>query len=301
MNKPSILIMAAGMGSRYGGLKQLDEIGPHGETILEFSLYDAIQAGFGKVVFIIRKSFEREFKLRFSERWRNHIQIEYAYQEINPVLPGMNNNIKREKPWGTGHAVLCARPFINEPFAVINADDFYGRRAFEKMAAFLRNKCQPDAFCMIAFELGKTLSPNGSVSRGVCKVDENGLLSKIQEVSGIEKRGQAYRCASETQITLSDQTPVSMNFWGFHPDFFHSLQHGFLNFAKQNRDQSRAEFYLPSHVFHLIQQGKAKVHTQSSPDSWYGITYSQDKPLVREATSKLIQQQIYSSPLWNAL
>jgi len=298
MTCPTILIMAAGMGSRYGGLKQLDEIGPSKETILEFSLFDAIAAGFKKAVFVIRKDFEEEFRSRFGTRWEHKINIEYVHQELNPYCPWLTHQAKREKPWGTGHAVLCAESIIQEPFAVINADDFYGRLAFQKMSDFLQSKCDDATYGMVSFQLGKTLSPNGPVSRGVCTLDSSDRLKSIHEISGIQDLNGRVENQTFPEWVLNLNSPVSMNFWGFHPKFFTSLKEGFIEFTAANQGNPRAEFYIPTLVFQLINEGKANVQCYSSPETWHGITYREDRQSVDSAMRRLVEMGIYPSPLW---
>lgn len=298
--KPTLLIMAAGMGSRYGGLKQLDQVGPGGHTILEYSLFDAIQAGFDTVVFVIRRQFESEFKHQFVDRWQSQIDCRLAFQEQE--LPWPDLNTVREKPWGTGHAVLAARDQISNPFAVINADDFYGRDAFLKLAKFLQTTCNPHHFGMISFSLGQTVSPHGTVSRGVCEIDDTGHLRGITELGGIQIQSSSQNTASFMNTTdpsreLKAQTPVSMNCWGFHPDMFDSLETQFKEFAATNRNKSKAEFYLPSHVFDRLRAGEIDVSCYPTQAKWYGVTYREDRKEVERALNQMTEEGLYPSLL----
>ena len=258
--KPTLLILAAGMGSRYGGLKQVDGVGPGGEPIIEYSVYDAIRAGFGKVVFVIRKDIEQAFREKFGDKFEDNIQVEYAFQAVNTPIEGIAELPEREKPWGTGHAVLVARHLIHEPFAVINADDYYGISGFKDMACFLKNDCAPDHYAMIGYQLDKTLSEAGHVNRGICTVDENGLLTDVVERHRIHQTatGIYYEENSETYL-LSGEALVSMNFWGFHHHVFDEIRRQFLDFVEENRDNPKAEFYIPTVVNQLIQSGKVRL------------------------------------------
>jgi len=297
--KPTLLIMAAGMGSRYGGLKQLDEVGPSGETILDYSLHDAIQSGFKRVTFVIRREFEEAFKNRFLARWDKHIQASFAYQELSPDLPWLKTPVERKKPWGTGHAVLCASDQIDQPFAVINADDFYGIEAFRRMGEFLSLKITPTHFGMVHFQLGNTLSPFGPVSRGVCALDDQSKLVSIQEIAGIEQAREQIVNITDENLKLDSKTPVSMNFWGFHPRFFHSLRADFKEFTQTHLHDTAAEFYLPAHVFKLLQQKSIEVTSFPSSQKWYGITYRPDREFVVQSLKKMTGDHQYTSPLWN--
>lgn len=297
--KPTLLVLAAGMGSRYGGLKQVDALGPHGEGLIEFSVFDAIRAGFGKVVFVIRENIEDVFREKIGNDLEGHIEIRYAFQEINTPVPGVTDLPDREKPWGTSHAVLVARDVIHEPFAVINADDYYGISAFQAIGDFLRERCTPTHYGMIGYPLRNTLSDYGSVSRGVCETDENSFLTsvverhKVQRENGTisyEENGQRHR--------LRDDALVSMNFWGFHPSVFEHMRMHFIEFVQENRDNPKAEFYIPLVVNRLIQEGKIRLSVLPNEEQWYGVTYQEDKPLVQEAFRKLTGEGRYPSPLW---
>ena len=288
--------MAAGMGSRYGGLKQLDQVGPSGETILEYSLYDALLAGFKKVVFVIRKDFESEFRSRF-KRWESNLDMRFVYQDVNPELPWMKNPIQREKPWGTGHAVLVASREIQGPFAVINADDFYGRDAFTQIAGFLKTTCTQTHYGLVSFLLGRTLSPHGPVSRGVCSFDKKNSLLGIAEIQGIQILNGSFVNDTEPSRKLSTSTPVSMNFWAFHPSIFKTLEKDFQSFTLENTLNAKAEFLLPTHIFDLLKTDKIQVSGFSSAEYWYGITYRQDRDHVHAALDKMVQAGFYPSPL----
>lgn len=299
--KPTLLILAAGMGSRYGGLKQIDPIGPKGEALIEFSIYDAIRAGFGKVVFIIRSSIEDAFKEKLSNKFEDRIQIEYAFQEYDSPIEGIDEFPHREKPWGTAHAVLVARDKINEPFAVINADDYYGIDAFKTMADFLVDQCHPNLYNMIGYKLENTLSDNGTVNRGVCDMDENSFLTDVNErlkVRRVDNHAE-YLDDDETLKPLPLDSLVSMNFWGFHHNIFERMHKEFVEFVEENKDKPRAEFFIPLVVNSLIEEGKTKILVQSSNDQWYGITYKDDKPAVEVAFEKLIKEGAYPAEgLW---
>jgi hypothetical protein len=297
--KPTLLILAAGMGSRYGGLKQIDPLGPNGETIIEYSIYDAIKAGFGKVVFVIRESFADAFKAQFSGKFDGQIEIAYAYQDVNTPVEGITDLPEREKPWGTMHAVLVAHEVINEPFAVINADDFYGADGFHQVADFLKNRCTPDTYTMVGYVLRNTLSLNGHVSRGVCVGDADNCLAKIDERTKIHwENGKVVYQDGETKHEVDPNSVVSMNFWGFHPNIFEKARHMFIDFVRENRDNPKAEFFIPLVADNLIASGDAKFPILTSNDLWYGVTYQEDRPEVVAAFQKLTAEGRYPSPLW---
>jgi dTDP-glucose pyrophosphorylase len=298
--KPTLLILAAGMGSRYGGLKQIDGVGPNGETIIEYSIYDAIHAGFGKVVFVIRPDIEQAFKETISNKFEDKIEVAYAFQETNTPIEGIDRFPDREKPWGTAHAVLVARDQINEPFAVINADDYYGTSGFQTMAKFLTHDCKPDLYSMIAYIVQNTLSDNGTVSRGVCEMDENNHLTDVVERFKVHRdRGKVF-CQDDdgNKLEISDQSLVSMNFWGFHPDIFEVMRNDFIQFVADNEEKPKAEFFIPLIVNSQIKSGAAKVAVLPNDQKWYGVTYKEDKEAVQKAFQKLTDQGIYPSPLW---
>ncbi|MEQ1747298.1 MAG: nucleotidyltransferase [Saprospiraceae bacterium] len=283
--QPTLLVLAAGIGSRYGGLKQVDGIGPKGEAILEFSIKDARDAGFGKVVFVIRKDIEDEFRSRLGHKIEQQIPVEYAFQEMDAALDWLPQVPYREKPWGTGHAILVARDNVSEPFAAINADDFYGADAFQGMADFLRNECAPDRYGMVAYQLGNTLSENGAVSRGVCSVGPDGFLDEVTERTKITRfpQGICFADESGSQHLLADDTPVSMNFWGFHPGIFPELDSQFRAFVHDNLERPKAEFYIPTVVNNLLHTGKVRVRVKTCDSQWYGVTYPADKGTVQAA------------------
>ncbi len=288
MQKPTLLLLAAGMGSRYGGLKQLDGVGPNGETIIDYSVYDAIRAGFGKVVFVIRESFAEEFKEKIGAKYKGKIEVDYAYQSMDVQVPGLTEIPKREKPWGTGHAVLVAKDVINEPFAVANADDFYGASSYKAMGDYLSSRVASRQYSMVGFELGKTLSPNGTVSRGVCATNDNAFLETVLERKKISKDEHGvFDMEDGKRVDISEAVPVSMNLWGFHPDFFEVLENHFNDFVKTHFDQPRAEFYIPLVVNDLLQQKLATVEVLPTSSQWYGVTYQEDKPTVQAALQML--------------
>lgn len=297
--KPTLLILAAGMGSRYGGLKQLDEVGQAGEAIMDYSIYDAIKAGFGKVVFVIRRDFEQEFKDKIGSRWEGKVQVEYAFQGPDTYVPAVAGQVERAKPWGTGHAVLVAKDMVNEPFVAINADDFYGYAGFEKMAKFLKNDCQPTHYAMVGYVLRNTLSENGAVSRGVCSMDESNLLRTVTECTGIEETpdGIFYNGENGKQ-SLSGDALVSMNIWGFHPHIFELLQTGFNEFVAKNASNPKAEFYISSYANDLINNGTATFEVLPNDEKWYGVTYREDKEMVQAAFAEMTAKGVYPVGLW---
>ncbi len=299
--KPTLLILAAGIGSRYGGLKQADSIGPSGESIIEYSIFDAIRAGFGKVVIVIRKSIEQDFKEKIAGKFDGKIKVEYAYQEIDSPIEGIEKFPERKKPWGTGHAMLVAKDLIHEPFLVINADDFYGFTAFQKMGDFLTRRCTPTHCGMVGYLLKNTLSENGSVSRGVCEVDEKDHLTGVTERTKIlkdEKDNHIYYYEEDRQTHLPDNTIVSMNFWGFHPNVFEVARKMFVDFVKENQDNSTAEFYIPKIANSLIENKIADLTVMTTRDQWYGVTYQEDKQTVQNAFWALTTIGAYPSSLW---
>lgn len=300
--KPALLILAAGMGSRYGGLKQLDPIGPSGETIIDYSVYDAIRAGFGKVVFIIKESIEEEFKEVFVERLRDRVQIDYVFQETWMVPEGTHIPDTRSKPWGTGHAVLMADGHIDEPFAVINADDFYGRGAFQALADYYAGWTpeRRDDYCMVGYQVAKTLSEHGSVSRGICRADGKQLLLDVVERTNIRRAesGISWFDAAGNATSVPEDTLVSMNFWGFTPSFFGYLRAGFVDFINRNVHDIKSEFYIPSVVNDLIITGRATVKVLLSDDQWFGMTYREDRQQVVAGIRELIDAGVYPENLW---
>lgn len=296
--KPTLVILAAGMGSRYGGLKQIDGVGPNEEPIIEYSIYDAIRAGFGKVVFIIRRDIEEAFKAKFAGKFEDKIAVDYVFQEKESFVPAGTDTAYREKPWGTAHAMLVAAPAVNEPFAVINADDYYGVEAFRTIHRFLTTECTPDHHAMVGYILRNTLSDHGTVNRGVATAD-NGYLSGVVERLKIGHRNGAVSYLEEdTPHELAIDSVVSMNFWGFHPAIFQQTERMFHDFVANTAGQPRAEFLIPEVVDELIRAGEAKVSVLTSEDRWYGVTYKEDKPMVVDAFKTLLDNDTYPNQLW---
>ncbi len=284
--------MAAGMGSRYGGLKQLDKVGPNGETIIDYSLHDAIQAGFTKVIFIIRRDFEDQFKLQITNKYLGKFAVEFAFQDIDDLPNGFSCPSGREKPWGTGQAILSARNLINEPFVVINGDDYYGQESFKVIADYYNNGGAQ--FSMVAFRLDKTLSDFGAVTRGVCNV-ENDKLDTVVETENLEKKGNYI--STDRDIALDGSEPVSMNMWGFTPSLFNYLYEDFVNFLNDEGGELKSEFLIPTVINNLVQNNQEEVYVLRSNASWFGVTYKEDKPFVINKIQELIHSGIYSSPL----
>tara|TARA_B100001758_G_C18312986_1_gene558893 strand:+ start:127 stop:1026 length:900 start_codon:yes stop_codon:yes gene_type:complete len=298
--KPALLILAAGMGSRYGGLKQIDGIGPNDEPIIEYSIYDAIKSGFGKIVFVIRKEFNEAFRSRF-DKFRDKVRIEYVYQEVNIKIPGLDN-VERKKPWGTSHAVLVAKDVIHEPFAVINADDFYGARSFNLIADFLNRDCSPSTMAMIGYTLCNTLSEHGTVNRGVCKLDSNNNLIEVVERIKIANQGNTvnYNIGTEEPLgTLEKNSNVSMNYWAFHPSIFSAIEKGLHDFMRANSDNPTAEYYIPNVITDMIARGEIVVRVIPTDDNWFGVTYKKDKPIAVTTINQCILEGIYPKNLWD--
>lgn len=304
MSEPVLVVMAAGMGSRYGGLKQIDPVGKNGEIIIDYSLYDAVHAGFKEVIFIIKREIEEDFKEIIGNRMSKILHVRYAYQAIDDIPEGFLIPDGRVKPWGTGHAVLACRDLIDAPFAVINADDYYGREAFQKMYDFLSSVQDNEKYQygMIGYNLKNTLTENGHVARGICTV-ENGRLSNIVERTHIEKRdGKAqFTEDSETWTAIPFDSVVSMNLWGFTPSIIRELQGQFSAFLNRElrEDPLKAEYFLPTVVNNLLQNKKASVRVMTSKDKWYGVTYRLDKPVVEKAIAELIAAGVYPEKLWD--
>jgi len=299
-NKPTLVILAAGMGSRYGGLKQMDAFTPEGDTIIDFSIYDALHAGFGKFVFIIRKSFEKEFKTIFNKKLKGRAEVVYVFQELDSI-PKKYQNSDRKKPWGTGHALLMAKDVVKENFAVINADDFYGKEAFKVMAKVLSETDEESYnFNMMAYLLKNTVSDYGFVSRGECQVDENGYLTDVTERTHIERiNGKLMRKDDDGNfIYIDEDTVVSMNFWGFTPKYFEFGTTLFEEFLQENANKLKAEFFIPLIVNEILKSGSATVEVLKSNAKWFGVTYKDDKEIVQAAIEKLRNQDIYPSNLW---
>ena len=298
--KPTLYILAAGMGSRYGGLKQLDGLGPNGETIMDYSVYDAIRGGFGKIVFVIRESFEADFREKVISKYENNIPVEVVFQAIDALPAGIQCPEERTKPWGTNHAVMMAKDVIKEPFAVINADDFYGRESYAILADYLTAlEGKENDYCMVGYRVGNTLSESGSVARGICSTDDNSLLTSVVERTQIERiDGMVQYKEDDTWVEIEDNTPVSMNMWGFTPDYFAHSEAFFVEFLKENIDNLKAEFFIPLMVNELITNGTVKVKVLDTPSRWFGVTYANDRQAVVEKINALIQQGQYPSKLW---
>lgn len=290
MNKDiTLIVMAAGMGSRFGGLKQIAPIGKNGEILLDYSVYDAVKAGFNKVVFVIKHAIEQDFRTVTAKHIEKMVKTEYVFQEIDELPEGFTCPADRTKPWGTAHAVLCCKDVVHEPFAVINADDYYGKTAFTHMADFLRNNDKD--YCMVGFRLANTLTENGSVSRGVCEIENDELKSvtertKIVDCKYTEDDGK-------TWIEMSPDTVVSMNLWGFMPDLFKYAADGFVDFLKEKIDVPKSEYFLPSVVSKLIESGEKRVKVMVAEDKWYGVTYKEDKDMVSAALNKMADAGLY--------
>lgn len=301
--KPTLLILAAGMASRYGSMKQIDAFGPNGETIIDYSIYDAIKAGFGKVSFIIREEFADAFKAIFEPKLQGKIETDYVYQGTDLRKYGIDKDIARAKPWGTAHAVLEAHAQINEPFCVINADDFYGYESFEKMAKFLTSEVSDTQFSLMGYQVDKTLSDHGTVSRGVCAVNNEGNMTEINERTQVyfktidgEKKVFYEEGGTETEIPRN--TRVSMNFWGFTPAVFQETKKLFVDFVEANQDNPKAEFFIPLVADKLIQSGKASFKVIPTSEEWFGVTYKEDKPIVQASISALVENGVYPEKLF---
>jgi len=298
--KPTLLILAAGMASRYGSMKQIDGFGPNGETIIDYSIYDAIKAGFGKVVFIIKEEFVENFKSIFEPKLNGKIETDYVFQNFDIKQFGIDEEIERAKPWGTAHAILSARNTIKEPFCVINADDFYGLDAYQKMVDFLNNDVNGSNYSMIGYEIGKTLSEYGAVSRGVCKVDGAGNLEEIVERTKVFTEGEhiVYE-EDEKTYPLDVDTRVSMNFWGFTPEVFKTTEELFRTFALDNKENPKAEFFIPLVAEHLVKSNTAAFKVIPTDSKWFGVTYKEDKPIVQASIDQLVKDGKYPDNLWS--
>ena len=297
--KPTLLVLAAGMASRYGSMKQIQSFGPSGETIMDYSIFDAIRAGFGKVVFVIRKDFEENFRKIFEPKLNGKIATEYVDQQLDSFTNGFAVPAERKKPWGTAHAVLCAKDVIKEPFAVINADDFYGRDAFEKAAQFLTGEVSPKKYCIIGYDLDKTLSEHGTVSRGVCEVNNEGELVSIHERTKIYREGDdiVYE-ENDGKHTVPSDSKVSMNFWGFDPAVFPFIEELFHAFLRDNAADPKAEFFIPLIGDAFIQKGLGTIKVIPTSSQWFGVTYKEDAPLVEKDIRELVNSGAYPSSLW---
>lgn len=296
---PTLLVLAAGIGSRYGGLKQMDQVGPSGETIIDYSIYDAVRAGFGKVVFVIRRDIENDFKKIFVDMLKDRIEVDYVFQETNMVPKGVSFSSGRNKPWGTGHAVLVAEQKINGPFAVINADDFYGSGSYRIMADFLTSSSDDAEYSMVGYRLDRTLSDHGYVARGVCEAGHESYLRIVNERTRIEiEQGEIIFTDDGLITRLTGNETVSMNFWGFKKPVFEHLNKYFTQFVIENSDDPKAEFFIPLLITGLIEEDKVKVKILKTDESWFGITYREDKPGVIENIKELVRKGVYPSKLW---
>lgn len=296
--KPTLVILAAGMASRYGSMKQVEGFGPAGETIMDYSIFDAIRSGFGKVVFIIRKEFANNFRKIFEPKLKGRIETAYVYQELNFFTNGFDIPIERTKPWGTAHAVLCAKDAVNEPFAVINADDFYGHNAFQNAAAFLNVGCDEKNYAIVGYDLLKTLSDHGTVNRGICGLDHEGNLQTITERINIAKKEDKIICDDGLKPKeLSVETRVSMNFWCFDPSFFSFTQNLFADFLKHQGKETKSEFFIPLVADKFINEG-GKIEVIPTTSLWFGVTYKEDAPFVEKSLKKLIRNGEYPDNLW---
>jgi hypothetical protein len=299
--KPTLFILAAGMGSRYGGLKQLDGLGPNGETIMDYSVFDAMRAGFGKVVFVIRKDFEEDFRRVVLSKYADHVPCEVCFQGIDCLPEGFTRNPERTKPWGTNHAVLMAKDLIHEPFMVINADDFYGKESFEVMAKFLLDvNGEQGKYCMAGYRVGNTLSEHGTVSRGVCATDKMGYLTDVVERTAIESKDGHIVFPDENgvEVEIPFDTPVSMNMWGFTPEYFEYTEAAFKEFLKVSGQELKTEFYIPTLVNDLIKAGKATCQVLDTPAKWFGVTYADDRQMVVDKIQALVEAGVYPNKLF---
>ena len=304
MSKVTLVVMAAGIGSRFGGgIKQLEAVGPNGEIIMDYSIHDALEAGFNKVVFVIRKDLEKDFKEIIGRRMEKLVEVEYAYQELNDIPERFQKKTEgRKKPWGTGQAILCCKDVVDEPFLVINADDYYGKEAYREAYAYLTGRKDNNAYeaCMVGFVLKNTLSDNGGVTRGVCKVDEHRMLSEIIETSNIVKTAEGAAVQTEDgAVPIDVESEVSMNMWGLSPKFFEVLDKGFDEFLeKLDTENLKGEYLLPTIIGDLLKEGKMRVEVRKSHDEWFGVTYKEDKPDVVASIQKLIKDGVYPEKLF---
>lgn len=300
--KPILVVLAAGVGSRYGGIKQIEPVGPSGETFIDYSVLDAAREGFGKVVFIIREAIRQDFVEVLGSRLARLMPVEYVMQEL-PMLPaGFSVPEGRTKPWGTGHALLCARDAVDAPFLVLNADDFYGRDSFHKVGSFLMNaKPSSSEFCMAGYRLANTVSPHGTVSRGICTIDRDGYLVSVEEHTKIGFDGETYLSQHEgKELPLTGNETVSMNFWGFTPAVFPALERSFREFLSVSGTGLKDEFYIPKFVDTLVRAKTAAVKVLPTASSWFGVTYREDRPIVLENVARLVREGAYPSPTWGA-
>ena len=300
MSAPTLVILAAGMASRYGSQKQTEGFGPNGETIMDYSIYDAVRAGFGKVVFIIREDFATAFKEVFEPKLKGKIETAYVYQSLDKFTTGFNIPAERTKPWGTAHAVLCTKGVVNEPFAVINADDYYGKEAFEQAYKFLTTDCSEKTYCILGYELANTLSANGTVSRGVCSINSENILTQINERTKIYRKedGQIVFEENEIETPLKEDTRVSMNFMCFAPGFIDLCESEFSSFLEKQGQELKSEFYIPYVTGQFTTLGLGDVKVIPTNAKWFGVTYKEDAPGVKASIDKLVQDKVYPEKLW---
>jgi hypothetical protein len=300
--KPTLFVLAAGMGSRYGGLKQLDGIGPNGETIMDYSIFDAVRGGFGKVVFVIRQSFENDFREKILKKYEHIIPVEIVFQELDKLPEGFKLNPERVKPWGTNHAVMMGKEVIKEPFAVINADDFYGRESFKVLGEYLSGlDGKQNDYCMIGYRIGNTLSESGSVARGICEKNADEFLTSVVERTYIIRDTDGkikYKDENGEMQAVGEIVPVSMNMWGFTPEYFQYSDEQFVDFLNQNQENLKAEFFIPLVVNNLIVSEKARVKVLDTPSKWFGVTYIEDRPGVVAKIQELVNKGEYPEKLW---
>lgn len=298
--KPTLFVLAAGMGSRYGGLKQIDGLGPNGETIMDYSVFDALRAGFGKIVFVIREDFAEDFKRVVLAKYEGKVPCEICFQSIDKVPAGYTYTPERKKPWGTNHAVLMGKDVIKEPFAVINADDFYGKESFAVLAEFLNEVAdKQNQYCMVGYRVANTLSEHGSVSRGVCETNAEGHLTNVVERTSIERKdGQIFFTDGGVDYPIADNTPVSMNMWGFTPEYFDYVEEAFKTFLQEHGQELKSEFYIPTLVNDLIVAGKASCKVLDTTAKWFGVTYSDDRQMVVDKIAALHAEGVYPTPLF---
>lgn len=298
--KPTLLILAAGMGSRYGGLKQIDKIGPSGEAIIDYSIFDAIRAGFGKVVFVIRRELEQDFRDFFGNKLDGKIELEFVYQEIDNVPEGIKINIERKKPWGTGHAILVAKEAINEPFVAINADDFYGAGAYQAVADYFATNENPNDHAMVGYRLGGTLSAHGTVSRGICISDHDGFLQKIEEITkiGFMNGKMGFDDGTENWQPLTGDEIASMNIWGFYPEIFRVFEDGFARFIQKSKDDPKAEYFIAWPLMDMMHNNLGRVKVLKTDAQWFGVTYKEDKESAIDKINRLVESGKYPENLW---
>lgn len=298
--KPSLLVLAAGMGSRYGGDKQLDKVGPAGQTIIDYSIYDAVRAGFGKIIFVIRRDIEEQFKNSFMKPLDGKVDIDYVFQDLDDLPRGYKPSPERVKPWGTSHAIMVARNKIKEPFGVINSDDYYGVESFRILHDFLVNDKDDNTYCIVGYPMGNTLSDHGHVNRGVCKVDENGNLSHIVETRKIEKRPDGIFAPGKKgrEVEYSADEIVSMNLWGFKPSCFEYLEKEFVNFIERSVGDPKAELDIPTSMDVYVKKGEINIRVLMTESKWFGVTYREDRPFVVRSLQDMVDKGIYPEKLW---